>query len=217
MFGRCSAIATLLCTLLISAPTHALRIDPETVNVVYEVTGLKITEKTRDSYPLFEFSPFVVYRSTHVPGFSDPLGLGEDPMFKVFAGRVHHMDLLGDFTAFNPYDPADLEPTPDSLQASLIVNYLLYGHQMPTKHDLMKFQLNVAYIPKSKFSSLPRTRETGPLSLAGFGSVSELAKPVHLHWTHCPDYAYKRYLYKKTKKAGAGLRKSRPANDCFLI
>jgi len=215
--SRCTIFA-LFCALLASAQALALRIDPASVNVVQSgISGVRIVQKTPDTYPLFEFSPFVVYSETRVPGFSDPLGTGTDPLLKLFDGKVYHMDLLGDFNAYNPFDPKELEPTADSLHASALLNLMLYGVAIPDTEELVNYQLDLAKVPESKHSNDPRTSETSPMTLVGFGSVSELSRPIQLHWSHCPNFAFKRFLFQKQDKTAHVLRKLRPSHDCFVI
>lgn len=224
MIRRCCAIVTgllLAVSLAFGAPVWAGKIDPDTVSLDYGLTGLKIVERHPGLSTAFSFAPFTAHKQTQVPGFSDPLGTGTDPLLKLFSGRVEHMDLLGDFHPSNPYDPTEVAPTQESVQTSYMINALLFGNQMPDHKKLVGAQFNLAYTLLSEFSNKPRTTETSPLTLAGFGSVTEFANPARLHWTHCPDYVFRRHLHKRAqaqaKKKSPAARRTRPPLDCFVI
>lgn len=217
MTGRWTFILIALAALVTAPSVFAGRIDPESVTIEYGTTGLQVVERRGGSAMLFDFAPFPADQDRVVPGFSDPLGAGSDPGLKLFSGRVHHMDLLGDFHPSNPHDPQEVAPTLESLQADQLVNDILYGDPLPNRKQLLLSQLNLVYTGISAFSDQPKTTETSPLALAGFGSVSDLPIPIHLHWTHCPDYSFKRFLMDKTKKASPALRRTRPRLDCFVI
>ncbi|GAB5449940.1 MAG: hypothetical protein Hals2KO_02680 [Halioglobus sp.] len=203
-----------------STPGHAARINPENTLVTPGSNGYEIRERPSPLTNIFDFAPFTAHKQVQVPGFSDPLGTGTDPDFKVFSGAVKNLDLLGDFHRSNPFDPQELAPTQESLETSMVINQILYGVQIPGKKSLLESHLNVQKSDDSEFSPTPRTSETSPLVLAGFGSVSETAVPMRIHWTHCSDFT--RYLYKKPgknkkKNSRAKGRSRKPSSVCFMI
>lgn len=218
MVGRGFKVRWLIAILLAVPLAHAGRIDPDSVSVVYGTKGLQVVERQDLADLIFEFAPFVAHRNTHVPGFSDPLGAGQDPLFRLFSGNVHHMDLLGDFHPANPFDPTEIAPTEESLRSSYIVNAMLHGGLIPNPQQLFESQAKLGFTPQSKFSNTPETAETSPLVLSGFGTVSELSVPIQLHWTHCGDYPLKRFLFEKTKEVPRLVRRdTQPRLDCFVI
>ncbi len=209
------ALATIV---LLPTSSLAARIDADKVSVSQSPDGVKVVAKEQLAPKIFDFAPFIAHPNKTVTGFSDPLGVGADSSLKVFEGRVDHMYLLGDFHPSNPYDYSDLAATPEALEADQIINEILYGVVIPGKSTLIASQLDLADAKPSTLHEQPRTTETSPLVLAGFGSISEFTNPIHLHWTHCPDYAFKRYLFKRTGKgSSAAVQRSRPRNDCFVI
>ncbi|MDZ7781746.1 MAG: hypothetical protein U5K56_01965 [Halioglobus sp.] len=218
MTGRDFSAVWLLAILLAVPFAHAGRIDPDSVSVVYGTKGLQVVKRQDLADLLFEFAPFAAQRNTPVRGFSDPLGAGQDPLFRLFSGNVHHMDLLGDFHPANPFDPTEIAPTEVSLRSSYIVNAILRAGRVPNTKQLFETQTKLGYTPQSKISNTPQTAETNPLILSGFGSVSELSLPVQLHWTHCKDIDLKRFLFKKSKEVPRPVRRdTRPRLDCFVI
>lgn len=218
MTGRGFNAAWLLAILLAVPLAHAGRIDPDAVSVVYGTKGLQVVERQGLADLIFEFTPFVAQRNTLVPGFSDPLGAGQDPLFRLFSGNVHHMDLLGDFHPANPFDPTEIAPTEESLRSSYIVSVILRGGRLPNTQQLFDSQTKLGYTPQSKISNVPETMETNPLVLSGFGSVSEFSMPIQLHWTQCGDFHLKRFLFKKSEEVPRQLRRdTKPRLDCFVI
>ncbi|MCB1842448.1 MAG: hypothetical protein KDI09_05750 [Halioglobus sp.] len=199
--------------------TQAGRIDPERAAVVHAPTGLKIVQRDVTAASLFDFAPFAAHAETRVPGFSDPLGAGWNGSMSVLKGSVQNIDILGDFHPTSPFDPSDGIPTQDNLQASYLLSILLHGAPLPSKKDLVTSQLNLTHSPLSQLSDRPKTVETTPLILAGFGSVTEKPGPVSLHWTQCPDYTLKRYLIAlgREKQASPAVRRNQPRLDCLVI
>ena len=209
-----------LASLACSGPALALRIDVNNEAVVTSPSGLRVVERETQPSRVFDFSPFVGHKRKTVRGFSDPLGTGADPSLKVFEGSVRNMDLLGDYHPSNPYDPTELAPSAESLETSQIINEILYGVTIPGRKALVNAQLNLKQNKTSALHPTPRTTETSPLSLVGFGNVSEFTRPVHMHWTHCPDYAFKRFMYKEARKGRRFIPKPgkpKPTRDCFVI
>lgn len=218
MTGRGISVTWLLAMLLAVPLAHAGRIDPESVSVVYGTKGLLVVKRQDLADHIFEFAPFVAQRDALVPGFSDPLGAGQDPLFRLFSGNVHHMDLLGDFHPANPFDPTEIAPTEESLHTSFVVNAMLHAGHLPNTQQLFNSQTKLGFRPQSKISNSPQTAETNPLILSGFGSVSELSLPIQLHWTHCADIHLKRFLFEKSKNVPPPVRRdTRPRVDCFVI
>jgi len=209
--------AALLYGLSMTTALQAGPIDPEHVSVEYGQAGMKVVRRDPGPSVLLQFAPFGLAQQ-RVPGFSDPLGAGSHGPVRLLSGTVQHMELLGDFHPSNPFDPQELEPTSTSLQADQMVNTLLYRLPLPASKDLLNTQLNIKKVARSSFSETPKTRETSPLVLSGYGTVSELSLPVQLHWTLCADYSVKRMLFEASKKAPAPVRnKSKPRVDCFVI
>jgi len=207
-------LALVLLTLA-GGPALADRIDPFAATTAYGTGGLEIVARHAPLDQLFRFAPLAASDGTVVPGFSDPLGTGLDPQFKLFAGAVQFMDLLGDYHPVNPFDPDDAHPTQESLQSAAIINMLLYGNVAPNEKSLVNSQLNLEQSSASERSRIPSTTETSPLSLAGFGSVTEYASPANLHWTHCPDYNLSRFLFSKSSSPRSAAKA--PPRDCFVM
>ena len=162
-------------------------IEPGDTAAVLELHGLSQKDKRIITAPLFDFSPFSADNKTIVPGFADPLGAGVDPGLRVFSGKVHFMDILGNFRAKQTDGIADVELPPDALKGiDLLDNFLaVYLSYDGRAYD--RSILNIAGAEVTERNGLPVTAETSPLSLAGYGSVSENLQPRSLHWTRCPD------------------------------
>lgn len=209
-----------LFALITSGATYASRIDTDTTSIVISPSGYKVVANEKQPAKVFEFAPFTGHKKRTVRGFSDPLGTGADPSLKVFSGVVKDMDLLGDFHPANPYDPTELAPTQESLETAEIINSILYDVYIPGKNELLGDQINLKKAKSSKYHPKPRTAETSPLVIAGFGSIDDYTRPLHLHWTHCPGYAFKRYLHKSAQHGRMVKPKpgqSKPKRDCFVI
>jgi hypothetical protein len=161
-------------------------IDPDDAVAMLELQGLSPKDKRIITAPLFDFSPFIADNKTVVPGFADPLGAGVDPGLRVFSGKVHFMDLLGNFNVDKTDEVAEVELPPGALKGvDLLDNFLaVYLSYNGRAYDGSILQLAGAQIVER--NGLPVTAETSPLSLAGYGSVSENLKPLSLHWTRCP-------------------------------
>lgn len=197
--------------LLLALPTLATPIEPG---------------KGADNHPgggattadLFEFSPFTPISLGPLEGFSDPLGAGVDPLFGVFSGSVHNLDLLGNLTITREFEPANLKPaTSAALHTSDIINMLLYSYLAPKSRQLLAIQLNLDDATLMEIGGTPMTTETAPLSLVGFGSVSDPGvKPANVHWTHCPE-AQKRAVLFKAQGKRLGKLCTRPPCDCFML
>jgi len=202
---------------MMSSGAYANAIQRSDAAIILNENGELRIERASATAKALEFSPFSSGSDVVVSGFSDPLGMGVDPALKLFSGEVQHMDLLGDYRPSNPHNPEEIAPTPESIQSSQLINSLLHGFVLPNHKELVKAQLSVNDAEASRFSNKPRTREGSPLNLAGYGSVSEFSKPVQLHWSHCPDYASRRMLFKRLPEKGRTKRCTKPPCDCFAI
>ncbi len=138
-------------------------------------------------WPLVTFAPFRAHSGHVVPGFTDPLGTGVDPEMRVLRSEVHHMDVLGDFEGLQIEDNADVE-LPDGVVrgSELLVNFV--DRDMGKEVESYSGQvLDLDETGKAlDFLGNPVTSESAPLSLAGFGNVSEYMRPLRLHWSECP-------------------------------
>jgi hypothetical protein len=176
-----------LSALLASLVVSSASIEPGDTAAVLELHGLSPKDKRIITAPLFDFSPFSADNKTVVPGFADPLGAGVDPGLRVFSGKVHFMDILGNFRVKQTDGIADVELPPDALKGiDLLDNFLaVYLSYDGRAYD--RSILNIGGAEVTERNGLPVTAETSPLSLAGYGSVSENLQPRSLHWTRCPD------------------------------
>jgi hypothetical protein len=175
----------LLC-LWAGANVQSASIDPNNPAAVLDARGLAADDNHSIAAQIFDFSPFSANNQTVIPGFADPLGTGVDPDLKIFSGKVHFMDLLGNFTVAKGQAPEDIELPKDALQGiNLLDNFLaIYLSYDGRAYDTAQLNLHAAEVIER--NGLPVTTETSPLSLAGFGSVSENLKPISMHWTRCP-------------------------------
>jgi hypothetical protein len=175
-----------LFALTASLAVSSASIEPGDTAAILELHGLSPRDKRIITAPLFDFSPFSADNKTVVPGFADPLGTGVDPGLRVFSGKVHFMDVLGDFRVKQADEIAAVELPTDALKGiDLLDNFLaVYLSYDGRAYD--KSLLNVGGAEVTERNGLPVTEEASPLSLAGYGSVSENLRPRSLHWTRCP-------------------------------
>lgn len=136
--------------------------------------------------PVFDNAPFAPPAKHAVPGFADPLGIGADQKLSVFSGVVQFMDLLGDFTLEHDKDLAAAALPPNALKGTDYRDNLLEGILTGKRRAFDPSLLNVKSGEVRELNGRPVTSETNPLSLAGFGVVSEYLKPIREHWTRCP-------------------------------
>lgn len=136
--------------------------------------------------PVFDTAPFEPPQKRSVPGFADPLGIGADQKLSVFSGVVQFMDLLGDFTLEHDKDIAAAALPPNALKGMDYRDDLLEGILTGKRRAFDPSLLNVKSGSVREINGRPVTSETSPLSLAGYGVVSEYLKPVREHWTRCP-------------------------------
>lgn len=187
----------LLC-LWVSVPAPATNINPVDAPTILEPNSMSPQDRRFVTARLFDFSPFTANNRTVVPGFADPLGTGIDPELKIFAGKVHFMDLLGNVDVSSSQDHADIELPPGALDGvnlldDLVSMYLSYDGRA---FDKSLFNLETAEVIER--NGLPVTSETSPLSLSGFGAVSDNLKPFNMHWSRCPSAAKREQVMNKT-------------------
>jgi hypothetical protein len=197
-----SAMVSLLC-LWAGAGVHSASIDPSSPAAVLESRGMSVDDNRSVAAHLFEFSPFSANNDTVIPGFADPLGTGIDPGLRIFSGKVHYMDLLGNFDVARGESAEDIELPDDALQGiNLLDNFLaIYLSYDGRAYDTAQLNLHAAEVIER--NGLPVTTETSPLSLAGFGSISENLKPLSMHWTRCPGREKRvQTMRKSIKQAG---------------
>ncbi len=175
-----------LFSLWISAFVFSASVDSDDVAAIRELRGLSPHDKRSITAPLVEFSPFIADNKTVVPGFADPLGSGIDPGLKVFSGKVQFMDLLG-FFRVQPSDAvAEVELPPGALKGIDLLDDFLAVYLSYNGRAYDGSILTITDDPVVERDGVPVTPEMSPLSLAGYGAVSENLKPVTLHWTLCP-------------------------------
>jgi hypothetical protein len=175
-----------LFAVLASVVASSASIEPDDAAAIMELHGLSPKDKRIITAPLFDFSPFSADNKTVVPGFADPLGTGVDPGLRVFSGKVHFMDILGNFRLQQTDEIVDVELPPDALKGIDLLDNFLAVYLSYDGRAFDKSILNLGVAEASEHNGLPVTAETSPLSLAGYGSVSENLQPRALHWTRCP-------------------------------
>lgn len=173
--------------LLLAAPASlAGRLTPQTYDIDLEpgrdYTFVQVVFKS----PVFDIAPFGSHGETGIPGFTDPLGIGADPELDAFSGSVYNMDLLGDFTLEYERDVAAVAVPPEALKGLDIREDLLTPIFNGKQRAFDASLLNIKDAEVKEFMGLPVTSETSPLSLAGFGLVTEYLRPIRHHWTRCP-------------------------------
>lgn len=158
-----------------SDPAYRLRVSTASPAELQKITG-----------PLFEFAPFRPHANNRVPALLDPLGMGTDPSLKLYSGLLFNSDLLGYFHSLrtdNNNDDLEL-PQGTVHQSVLVSNYVsrFFGGKVRAA-DRSLNRLRKA--GKRTWLGLPTTLETSPLTLAGFGSVGEVIRPVRRNWLDC--------------------------------
>jgi len=203
--------------LTVSVPAWSGSIDPGNMAAILEVRGLSPQDKRIITEPLFDFSPFSANSKTIVPGFADPLGTGVDPGLRIFSGKVHFMDLLGNFRVKKAGEVPEIELPPDALKGiNLLDNFLaVYLSYNGRAYDRSILNLGGATVVER--DGLPVTAETSPLSLAGYGSVSEHLKPLTLHWTRCPGKDKRLASMEKSLKRGQWPCAPPAVCQCYVI
>lgn len=209
-------LLTLFC-LMASVPASSASIEPGNMAAILELRGLSPQDKRIITAPLFDFSPFSASNNTVVPGFADPLGAGVDPGLRVFSGKVHFMDVLGNFRVKKNSEIAEVELPADALKGiNLLDNFLaMYLSYNGRAYDRSILNLGGAEVIER--DGVPITIETSPLSLAGYGSVSENLKPLSLHWTRCPGKEKRLQSMKQSMKRGLWPCAVPAACQCYVI
>jgi hypothetical protein len=179
-------IVTLFC-LWMSVPSPAAPIHSSDISAMLEPLALSAQDRRFSTALLFDFSPFTAEDQAIVQGFADPLGTGVDSGLRLFAGKVYFMDLLGNFTAFKLADTAEIELPTGALHGINLLDDLnsMYLSYDGRAFDKSLFDLQTAEVIER--NGLPVTSETSPLSLSGYGYVSDNFNPFNLHWTSCPS------------------------------
>ncbi len=174
-----------LLSMWVTVPATAATISSNDQTAMLELRGLSSQDKRFLTAPLFNFSPFSATNNTVVPGVADPLGTGVDPQLRVFGGTVHYMDLLGNFNEGKPGDTAAVELPPGALSGvNLLDNFIaVYLSYKGIAFDESIWNLQGTDVIDR--NGLPVTSETGPLTLAGYGSVAENLQPFLKNWTNC--------------------------------
>jgi hypothetical protein len=194
-------IVTVLC-LWVTIPAAATPVDVGDRSATLEPPAMSAQDRRFGTALLFDFSPLIANNRTTIQGFADPLGMGVDPALGVFDGKVKSIDLLGYFTIWQAADTADIELPPDALHGinpldNLTSVYLPFEGRAT---DKSLFNLRAAEVIER--NGLPITSETSPLSLSGYGSVSENLGPLNVHWTSCASQDKRKRSMAKAMKAG---------------
>lgn len=210
---------TALFALLFTAVhAHAGRMLPAPLVLVLEPGSKYTFEKAILKTPIFEITPFSSLGNTVVPGFADPLGIGVDPQLRAFAGAVHFMDVLGDFSTEPNEDVANIELPPGALNGldyrDNLIAPITSGKQRA--YDASLLDVKKVKGEGYELNGVPVTDETSPLSLAGFGVVSEFLIPIRLHWTLCPSVEKRARVLGSVPRHLRKKYKPRP-NTCFNI
>ena len=173
---------------LITAPLgHAGKLPPSPVTPKLEASANHSSEQAILETPFFKNAPFTAPDNRSLPGFANPLGLGEDKNLKVFSGVVQFMDLLGDFTLEQDKDTVAGVLPPNALKGLDYRDDLLEDIYAGKRRAFDAYALDVGKSELRQLDGRPVTSESSPLSLAGFGTVTEYLKPVREHWTRCPS------------------------------
>lgn len=213
-------ICTLLALLLgaISLPTVAYYIDSDDPSRVLSLRGASLMEVSVITAPLFKFAPFQASPRNQVDGFSDPLGLGKDLGLRLFYGKVHYMDLLGEYEGLRVRDNLDVELPAGVVRGDrLIVNYVerFFTGEVRAVDSLL---YNLKRTETHTWWGLPVTSETSPLSLAGFGSVSDVIRPMLRSWNECNPQEIEKRVNIMDEVPRALRRKFQPSPSyCFEI
>ncbi len=210
----CRAPLALIC-LWIGGHATATTIGSNEASPPLEPLAMSAQDKRYLTALLFDFSPYTANQQTNVTGLADPLGIGADPALKIFDGKAYFMDLLGNFTVSSLGDPADYELPPGSLRGINLLDdvtsmYLSYEGRA---FDNSLWNLETAEVIDR--NGLPVTSETSPLSLSGFGSVSEKFDPFNMLWNRCPAQDRREQAMSNAIKKGLGPCSTPGACQCF--
>jgi hypothetical protein len=125
------------------------------------------------------------------------------------------MDLLGNYQDSKFRDYSDFELPPDALQGidlldDLSAMYLSYDGRA---FDSSLFNLQSTQVIER--NGLPVTSETSPLSLSGFGSVSDNFNPFSVPWSRCPSQDKRTRTMAQSIKLGRGPCSAPGACQCY--
>jgi hypothetical protein len=210
----CRASVALLC-LWLGAPATATTIGPSDASTLLEPLAMSAQDNRFLSALLFDFSPYTAKSQTVVAGLVDPLGIGTDPALRVFNGEVYFMDLLGNFEISTLGDAEDFELPPGTLHGINLLDDIdsLYLSYDGRAFDTSLWNLETAEVIER--NGLPVTSETSPLSLSGFGSVSEKLNPIVVLWNRCPSQDKREQAMTKSMKQGRGACSTPGACQCY--
>jgi len=164
---------------------------------------------------LFDFSPYTANSQTVVAGFADPLGIGADRTLRVFDGAVYFMDLLGNFTVSSLGDPEDFELPPGTLHGINLLDDITSMYLSYEGRAFDKSLWNLETTEVIERNGLPVTSETSPLSLSGFGFVSEKFNPFNMLWNRCPSQDKREQSMTKSIKLSGGPCLTPGACQCY--
>jgi hypothetical protein len=170
---------------------------------------------TSDILEIFEFSQIIPEKQVPLPGFSNPLGTAIVSGTRVFSGKLHFFDVLGDNISHSGADSQDIELPSGALAGIKLLDDLdaLYYSYDGRAFDKSLWDLSIAKVIMR--DDLPVTSETGPLSLSGYGSVSTHFKPYDVHWTQCPSLDKREFAMTKAIKKRRGPCSIKGVCQCF--
>jgi hypothetical protein len=211
---NCRAIFALFC-LWIGGPANATTIGSSDTSTQLEPLAKSSQDKRFLTALLFDFSPYTANNQRVIAGLADPLGIGADSALRIFDGKVYFMDLLGNFTVSSLGDSADFELPPGTLRGINLLDdvtsmYLSYEGRA---FDKSLWNLETAEVIER--NGLPVTSETSPLSLSGFGSVSEKFNPFNMLWNRCPSQDKREQAMSKSMKQGRAPCSTPGACQCY--
>lgn len=205
-------VLALLCLMVWSSAGQAEYMGPRDASSL-----VRSGSAPQDKTALFEFAPFKSQENSQVAVVANPLGLGSDPDLTLFSGTMHYADLLSHFEgSLDILDHSDVTlPAGTVRQQQLIRNYV----QRFFSGDVRAVDASLYNLRKARVRTwlgLPVTHETHPLSLAGFGSVSEYMKPVARGWNEC-DNVERRQQSMEDLPPHLRKKNSGKPNICFKI
>lgn len=182
-----AALLAATAVLLMAPLAQAGKLPPPPVTPYLESSADASNKQAILETPLFKNAPFAAPDNRSLPGFANPLGLGTDKSLKVFSGVVQFMDLLGDFTLEYDKDVVASALPPNALKGLDYRDDLLGDIFQGKRRAFDEYALDVRSTEVRQIEGRPVTSESSPLSLAGFGTVTEYLKPIREHWTRCPS------------------------------
>jgi hypothetical protein len=211
---NCWAILALFCLWIVD-PATATTIGSSDSSTLLEPLAMSSQDKRFLTALLFDFSPYTANKQTAVAGLADPLGIGADPALSIFDGKVYFMDLLGNFTVSSLGDPAGFDLPPSTLHG---INLLDDVNSMYLSYEGRAFDKSLWNLETAEVierNGLPVTFETSPLSLSGYGSVSEKFNPFNMLWTRCPSQYKREQAMSKSMKQGGAPCSTPGACQCY--